>query len=148
MKHLDRSPAHMLHRAGQCAESIFTAEVKIDGLTPRQLAVLMTIAESEGLSQTDIVERTSIDRSTIADIAKRLKQKGLLQRKRTKEDTRTYAVRLTNEGRRALRSAEPLAKRVDQRVLGALEGKRRDEFMTALAAIVRSLEGMQATQRG
>ena len=80
----------------------------------------MTVAQNEGLSQTGLVDRTGIDRSTLADIVRRMQRKGLLQRRRTKEDARAYAVKLTDEGRRVLRIAEPLSKRVDERILDAL----------------------------
>ena len=46
-----------------------------------------------------------------------MQRKGLLQRRRTKEDARAYAVKLTDEGWRVLRGAEPLAKRVDDSIL-------------------------------
>src|SRR4029434_1329083 len=82
---LQRSPIHLLHRAGQCAGDIFHAEMKDGDLTPRQLAVLVTVAQNEGLSQTGLVDRTGIDRSTLADIVRRLQRKGLLQRRRTRE---------------------------------------------------------------
>jgi len=114
--------------------------LKANDLTARQLAVLLAVAENDGLSQNDLVERTGIDRSTVADVVKRLKRKGLLQRRRTKEDARTYAVRLTEEGERVLRAAGPLAKRVDQRILNALPAKQRDEFMGALASILSTLQ--------
>ncbi len=39
----------------------------LDDLTPRQLAVLMTVAGNEGPCQTGIVDATGIDRSTLAD---------------------------------------------------------------------------------
>src|SRR5262245_15904088 len=102
---LTRSPIHLLHRASQVVEEIFATEVGIERLTPRQLAVLVAVAENEGLSQNDLVGRTGVDRSTLADIVKRLKGKGLLQRRRTKEDARAYAVKLTDEGRKVLRTA-------------------------------------------
>ena len=138
---LNRSPIHLLHRAGQCAGDIFHAEMKVDGLTPRQLAVLVTVSNNEGLSQTGLVERTGIDRSTLADIVRRMQRKGLLQRRRTKEDARAYAVKLTDEGRRVLRTAEPLAKRVDDRILDALPGnKQRDQFINDLVSIVDTLQ--------
>jgi DNA-binding MarR family transcriptional regulator len=63
-----------------------------------------------------------------------------LQRHRTKEDTRTYAVKLTEEGQRMLRTAEPLAKRIDDRILDALPAKQLDQFMKALASVISSLE--------
>jgi DNA-binding MarR family transcriptional regulator len=114
--------------------------MKVDGLTPRQLAVLVTVSNNEGLSQTGLVDRTGIDRSTLADIVRRMQRKGLLQRRRTKEDARAYAVKLTEEGRRILRTAEPLAKRVDDRILDALPGKQRDQFIDGLQAIVDTLQ--------
>lgn len=137
---LHRSPIHLLHRAGQCAGDIFHAEMKVDGLTPRQLAVLVTVAGNEGLSQTGIVDRTGIDRSTVADMIRRLQRKGLLQRRRTREDARAYAVKLTDEGRRVLRTAEPLAKRIDARILDALPTKHRETFIGALQTIVTILQ--------
>ena len=98
---LDRSPVHLLHRASSGRRFVFAMGVETNDLTARQLAVLLAVADNEGLSQTDLVERTGVDRSTLADIVKRLKGKGLLQRKRTKEDARAYAVKLTEEGRKA-----------------------------------------------
>jgi DNA-binding MarR family transcriptional regulator len=118
-----------------------------DEVTPRQFAVLVTVAQNEGLSQTALVERTGIDRSTLADIVRRMKEKGLLQRRRTKEDARAYAVKLTDEGRRALRTAEPLAKRVDDRVLGALPAAQRERFVDELQAIVKALDGEGGKRR-
>jgi DNA-binding MarR family transcriptional regulator len=137
---LTRSPIHLLHRASQVVEDVFGSEMQRDHLTPRQLAVLTTVAQNEGLSQTGIVDRTGIDRSTLADIVHRLVRKGLLQRRRTKEDTRTYAVRLTDAGRNVLRTTEPLTKRIDRRVLDALPANRRDEFIAALASIIGKLQ--------
>jgi MarR family transcriptional regulator, temperature-dependent positive regulator of motility len=139
---LHRSPIHLLHRAGQCAGDIFNVEMKEGDLTPRQLAVLMAVAQNEGLSQTGLVERTGIDRSTLADIVRRMQRKGLLQRRRTREDARAYSVKLTDEGRKMLRTAEPLAKRVDERILDALPGKQREQFIDDLLSIVDALQRM------
>ncbi len=136
---LDRSPIHLLHRASQCASDIFQGEIAGD-LTPRQFAILLTVAQNEGLSQTHLVERTGIDRSTLADVIRRMLKKGLLQRRRTREDARAYAVRLTDEGWRVLKMAEPLARRADERLLSVLSNAERDRFVKGLTEIVRSLE--------
>jgi len=143
--HLGRSPVHLLHRAGQCAEQVFESAVHGD-LTPRQLALLGAVAHNEGASQTDIVEITGIDRSTVANIVRRLQRKGLLQRRRTREDARAYAVKLTDQGRRLLRSAEPLAKAVDERVLDALPTKQREHFIDALSRIVSALQRVEGAE--
>lgn len=136
---LDRSPLHLLHRAGQCAADIFQSELGEGDLTPRQYAVLLTVSTNEGLSQTHLVDRTGIDRSTLADIVRRMLKKGLLQRRRTKEDARAYAVKLTEEGWRVLKAAEPLSRKVDDRILSALAPNQRDRLLQDLNSIVQVL---------
>lgn len=137
---LDRSPTHLLHRAGQCAYEIFQTEVNGGDVTPRQIAVLMMVASHEGLSQTKLVELTGIDRSTLADIVRRLQRKGPLHRRRTREDARAYAVKLTEEGRQLLSTAAPISDRVDERILQALPATNRDKFLDDLATIVETLQ--------
>ncbi len=137
---LEGSPLHLLHRAGQCAADLFAAEMGEVDLTPRQFAVLLTVARQEGLSQTDLVAATGIDRSTLADIVRRMLKKGLLQRRRTREDARAYAVKLTEEGQRVLRASEPKVGRVDDRLVNALPADQRDRFIADLLAIVSALD--------
>ena len=127
---LETSAVHLLHRAGQRAGDIFSDEMSKVKLTPRQYAVLVSVAEHEGLSQTGLVDRTGIDRSTLADIIRRMLRKGLLQRKRTKEDARAYSVRLTEEGRQLLETAAPGASRSEERLLAALPHEQRHAFLS------------------
>lgn len=108
-------------------------------LTPRQYAVLTCVSHNPDISQTGLVEQTGVDRSTLADIVRRLVKKGLLQRKRTRRDARMYAVRLTAKGQAALGAAKPVASRVDQRILSALKTDQRGDFIEALGEIVKSL---------
>ena len=136
---LDRSPSHLLHRAGQCAGDIFIVEMGEEDLTPRQFTVLAAVACQEGLNQTQLVEQTGIDRSTLADIVRRMLKKGLLQRRRRKEDARAYAVKLTDEGWRLLKAADPVVRRVDEMILGVLPQPQRDRFLQDLATIVAAL---------
>ena len=130
---LERSPIHLLHRAGQCAGDIFQLEMGGGDLTPRQYAVLITVSQHEGLSQTHLVEKTGIDRSTLADIVRRMLKKGLLQRRRTKEDARAYAVKLTEEGWRSLKATDPVARRVDDKILAVLPSNQRERFVQDMA---------------
>ncbi|KUO54989.1 MAG: MarR family transcriptional regulator [Alphaproteobacteria bacterium BRH_c36] len=141
---LEQSPIHLLHRAGQCAGDVFQSEMRTEDLTPRQYAVLVAVAENEGLSQTNLVDMTGIDRSTLADIIRRMLKKGLVQRRRTKEDARAYAVKLTEDGRRILEAAEPMAKKVDERILQALPAAERERFLSDLSMIVEALGKLEA----
>src|ERR1700741_522703 len=64
---LATSPSHLLHRAEQLATDRFS-ELGGDSITLRQFTVLAAIAEQPGLSQSDLVRVTGIDRSTLADM--------------------------------------------------------------------------------
>jgi DNA-binding MarR family transcriptional regulator len=116
-------------------------------LTPRQYAVLITVSQQEGLSQTHLVEKTGIDRSTLADIVRRMLKKGLLQRRRTKEDARAYAVKLTDDGWRALKATDPVARRVDDKILAVLPSNQRERFVQDLNTIVQSIGKMTPVDR-
>ena len=143
---LVRSPIHLLHRAGQCAADIFAMELADLDLTPRQFAVLLTVSQREGLSQTDLVEITGIDRSTLADIVRRMLKKGLLQRRRTREDARAYAVRLTDEGLRVLSAARPKVEAVDARIVATLSAEQRTTLVDDLRTIVTALQARAGNQ--
>ena len=144
---LDISALHLLHRAGQCAEVLFTNETGKADLTPRQYAILASVAQNPDISQTGLVEQTGVDRSTLADIVRRLVKKGLLQRKRTRRDARMYAVRLTPKGQAAPSAIKPAASRVDQRLLSVLATGQRGDFIEALGEIVKAMSRQAAAQR-
>src|SRR4029078_10204178 len=68
---------HLLHRASQVADAAFMRHLPPEAdLTPRQLGVLEAVAANSGLSQTDIMAATGIDRSSIAELVKRLIKHG------------------------------------------------------------------------
>jgi DNA-binding MarR family transcriptional regulator len=133
---LNRSATHLLHRAGQRAADIYADEVQGGGLTPRQFALLTAVSQQEGLTQTDLVERTGIDRSTLADIVARLLSRGLIQRRRAKDDGRAYAIKLSGQGAKALRDAQPAAAAADTRLLASLTPAKRQDFLESHNQIV------------
>ena len=138
---VEYSAIHLLHRAGQCAGDVFGQRVKAAGLTPRQYIVLVSVAQHEGLNQTDLVEKTGVDRSTLADIVRRMLNKGLIYRKRKMHDARAYAVYITDKGRQTLQEAAPAAADADQRVLNALPAEQRDTFLDTLHALIENIHG-------
>ena len=95
----------LLKRANQHAASVFAEATARSGLTMRQFTVLRAVDENDGISQTSLAVLTSIDRSTLAELVARLIDQGYLQRRRTKDDGRTNALRMSPAGRRALKAA-------------------------------------------
>ena len=136
---LSTSLTHLLHRACQVADGIFHEEAGDTGLTTRQFAVLIAVSNNRDISQTGLVQVTGIDRSTVAEIVKRLLKRNLIKRRRTRLDARAYAVRLTEEGEALLRSAEPAAHRAEIRLVAALNGQKGPHLAEALAHLVQAL---------
>ncbi len=132
---LDDVVFHLLHRASQRADDLFVAEVGESDLTPRQFAVLVAVGEIDDPSQSDVTEATGIDRSTLADLVKRLIRKGLLQRRRSRSDARAYIVRLSDAGRAALKSMQSRAARADGKLLARLSGEQRKGLVEGLRTI-------------
>ncbi len=135
----ERSALHLLHRAGQCADELFALNAANTDLTPRQFEVLRSVSLLEEPSQTALVERTGIDRSTLADIVRRLVERGLLQRRRTRKDARMYAVRLTDAGAKALEQIMPAVDSTNRRLLSTLPAEDRQAFVAALSRIVNAI---------
>lgn len=129
---LAESPSHLMHRALQLALDVYAEETGPDGLTQRQFAVLEAVAARSGLTQTDLVKATGIDRSTLADLVARMTTKGLLQRERSALDARAKAVRLSPEGEAALIAARPRVEAADKRIMALLPKAKRDGFLDLL----------------
>lgn len=126
------SVVHLLHRAAQTADASFMRHSR--GLTPRLFEVLKAVAAAGGLSQTEIMAATGIDRSSIASLVARLVRMGLLTRRRRQSDNRAYAVHMTADGDLVLRRNFTIAERVDAQARAAALAPNSCRSMTTKRA--------------
>lgn len=133
---LSDSPSHLLRRAQQYVSESFLKTSLADSVTLRQTVVLAAVAESEGLSQTELVQATGVDRSTLAEMIARMEKKGLVIRSAAERDGRAKSVSLTGAGRAALADAIPAIIAVDQALLDILPRNRRKSFKDTLEIVV------------
>jgi DNA-binding MarR family transcriptional regulator len=140
--HLDFSeaPSHLMRRCQQFYGDLYAREYGTRDLTKQQFTVLAALEHHEGVSQTALVEVTGIDRSTLAEMIRRMLDKGLISRQRTEEDQRANAVAITTTGRKALRGARAAADRAEKALLEALPVAERPRFVKMLAAIAAAAE--------
>lgn len=137
---LQSSPSHLIHRALQLALDIYNEESAASGLTQRQFAVLEAASHNAGLTQTDLVKATGIDRSTLADLVARMTAKGLLMRERSVLDARAMTVKVSEEGLAALEAARPCVAAADKRILALLPKSRRDSFLEILSLLAQTAD--------
>ena len=144
------SPSHLLHRAQQMAADLHVAAFGSTGLTQRQVAVLAVLGAHDGISQTDLVTKTGIDRSTLAEMVARMEAKGLMVRVKSATDSRANAVSLTPSGAEALVDALPKLADIDKGVLAFLPASRREtliELLTRIALPQQTKAELQAASK-
>jgi DNA-binding MarR family transcriptional regulator len=137
---LAETPSHLLRRLQQFYGELYARETSEKDLTKQQYLALSALEYHDGVSQTTLVELTGIDRSTLAEMIRRLLARGLLSRKRTEEDQRANAVAITQSGRRALRMARLAAERAERAFLEALPAAERTRFLKLLSMIAQKAE--------
>lgn len=129
------SVIHLLHRASQFADFQLESAAAETGLTARQLVVLEAISKLDEPSQTSICQETGIDRSTLADMVRRLCTRRLVVRKRSRKDARAYVLRLSEEGQNCLERLASKVGQAEQHVMVSLPESERKKFLDLLHKI-------------
>lgn len=130
-----RTPGHLLRRAQQRAVDLFVQAVGENGLRPPQFAVLLTVYRHPGLNQTHLVDRTGIDRSTIAEMIDRMVARGYIERKRDAADQRVNTLWATGAGIAALDASVDAVLAAQERILAPVPPEKRAALMEALALL-------------
>ena len=137
---LAEAPSHLMRRCEQIYSDLFAREAGACELTRSQFTVLAALEHNDGVSQTALVEITGIDRSTLAEMVRRMLERNLITRKRTESDLRANAVAITPGGRKALRGARAAADRAERAFLEPVPAGERARFVKYLAAIAAAGE--------
>ncbi len=137
------SISHLLHRAEQLAAERF-AQLVGEAVTLRQFAVLAVIAEAPGLSQSQLVVQTGIDRSTLADMVVRMEKRGWIDRPASALDARARAVRLQPAGEAVLAASTLQARAADAAILDALTRAKSKAFVGTLSKLAKAADDAAA----
>jgi MarR family transcriptional regulator, 2-MHQ and catechol-resistance regulon repressor len=70
------------------------------GVTPAQFDIIATLGRTEGMSFTDLAEKTLITKGTLSGVIDRMQARGLVSRTPVAGDGRKVLVSLTREGER------------------------------------------------
>lgn len=129
------APSHLLKRCLQYFGDLYAEEIGNGELTKQQFTVLAALETNEGASQTTLVGVTGIDRSTLAEMVRRMLERGLVSRERTETDARANAITITTAGRKALRGARTASERAEKALLEVLPQTERVRFVKSLGTI-------------
>ena len=112
-------------------------------VTSPQFAVLYTIRAQPEIDQKTLGEEVSLDRSTTAEVLKRLAARGLVRRIRDCNDGRRNLLRLTAEGARTVARLTPRAVAMNAKLIGVLDADQREDLLRMLNLLVDSDEKLR-----
>lgn len=87
-----------LHQRGHGA---IAQRLRRHGLSVAQFDLLSTLTEAEGITQRDLAERLYVTKGNVSGLVDRLVEAGLVDRRAIPGDRRSYALHLTEAGRKA-----------------------------------------------
>lgn len=133
---LTQVASHLLRRAHFRAEALFAQAFPDEDLTPRQKALLITVHQHPGATQSRIAELIALDRNSFAEMIARMTAKGYVRRTRSAEDARAYALEITEAGLDLLMRVLPRDAQVEAQVLAPLPEELRPVFLRCLRMMV------------
>jgi DNA-binding MarR family transcriptional regulator len=137
---LASAPGFLLSWNGQRMASNFAAVLEPLGLRPPLFGVMTLIDSEPGSTQTELVERSLIDASSMVAVLDELEQRGFAERRPHESDRRKHAIHLTDTGRTTLGEARERAIASAREAFAPLTG---DEVET-LRRLLRKLAGVEA----
>ncbi|MEV2248367.1 MarR family transcriptional regulator [Streptomyces sp. NPDC049970] len=115
---------HLIRRAEQVHTGLWFRHVSRD-ITSQQFAALNALRQEPGIDQRTLAHHTSLDRSTINQMVRRLTDQGHVSQARDEDDRRRTLLCLTDEGAELLDSLIPAAKRINEQLLESLPENER-----------------------
>lgn len=106
-------------------------------LTTRQFGVLFILAKYGSISQIELSDRVSSDKSTVGEMVARMVQRRLLTRTQG-EDKRAVMISITDEGRELVAQVSPLVSSIQRTVLESLPEEYRPLFVKCLKILAES----------
>lgn len=127
--------AFLLAQIGAHATERMGERLKAMGLTPAHIGLLRVVAATPGLSQQAVAERVGVHPSRIVALVDDLERQGFVERRRSAEDRRLYALHPAPGGKTG--EIRRIAAAHEQDILAALSADEREQLRGLLVRIAR-----------
>lgn len=104
-----------------------------------QWRIIAVLGEREGLTSTEVAQRTLMDKPTVSRAAASLIERGILERSIDSDDRRRAPMRLTDEGKAIYAAVIPRAMESERELLDAIsaeEAATLHRLLSRLSAVV------------
>jgi DNA-binding MarR family transcriptional regulator len=104
-------------------------------LRPLQFTLLLMVAENPGTSQSGVCEALGIQKANCVPTMSELERRGLIIRRKSSSDARSYELHITNKGKRILQRAGEVHSTHEQRLIERIGVDGRDELLRLLGKL-------------
>ncbi len=138
---LERRLGYALRRAQIAVFRDFFESFEAFDIRPGQYSILTVIERNPGLKQSEVSEALGIKRANFVAMIDELEARKLVRRAPTPNDRRSYALVLTEKGKRLMGELHAVAERHERRIVDALGAETHRRLFAPLNALARIAEG-------
>ena len=129
-----------LRMAQETAFQAFSRRSQEIGESPGRFATLTLIARNPGISQTELSLAAGRDKSSLTPVVEDLVRRGMVERRRMRDDRRAYRLNLTAAGKKTLTQLTRCARRHERILDGVIGLRDRKRFIQILKKIAAEIE--------
>lgn len=132
---VDYLPYHLTVASNQVSRLIAKAYQVRYGISIWQWRVLCTIGAEGPMTAQDIVSLSAMDKVAVSRAIQALRKRGIVQRLRSKRDSRAYDLQLTTPGRAMYDDIITMALDYQDKLLSGFPARDKDTLIGLLQAI-------------
>jgi len=129
-----------LHKADLNMTNFIKSKLEPYNLAPEQNLIMMLLWEQEGLTQNQLVEYLSKDKTNIARMTSSLEKKGFIQKIHCNDDRRSVKLYLTEEGKNLSKMVLPIAEKFNEVVTDGITKEELAQLEQILAKINQNVQ--------
>lgn len=130
---------YLIRRLHQIHVGLFSEACGGLDLTAVQYAMLSVLFSGGGkFDQLSLSKAVGVDRTSGADVIKRLERRGLIAREPSTEDRRAFVVSITEQGKEVVRQVRPMMEAAQDRLVSPLTSRERDTFTRLLRKMIEA----------
>ena len=119
---------------------VYNQRFRATGLNQSQVTALIHLDRSEELIQTELAARLGMRKAAAGTLIEELEGKGLVERRRSREDRRSQLVSITNAGRKVVDQVDHVAEELGTEYR---RGITRDERVQLVSILQRLRENLR-----
>jgi DNA-binding MarR family transcriptional regulator len=146
---IEGSLGFLAHRLAETLEARLMSRLAPEGLTLPAYRILAILLKYDECRSVDLAERAGLEPPTVSRLVSAMREKGLVERRRSGRDARTVRIWLTENGRVLAERLTVVSRRSDQEYLAALSPAEARNFLAALVKVRQAaLAAMPGTRTG